>query len=152
MDWHYAENGQQLGPVSEEQLLQLAQSGVVKTDPLVWHAGMSDWKPFHAAGPGAPPPVPDSAPSFAPGSAPDNGPKRFCASCGGQFAASDLAMFGQSAICAECKPAWIQRLRQGMTSTAAANFQYAGFWIRFGAVCLDGLFLGVVRGGVFFCL
>ena len=57
-------------------------------------------------------------------------------------------MFGESAICMECKPAWTQRLRQGMTSTAAPNFNYAGFWIRFLAVFIDGLIMGAVQGAL----
>jgi len=129
MEWHYANNGQKFGPVTEEQLLHLAQGGVIQPETLVWHAGLTDWKPFREAGPAAPPPVP--ADPYA--------PKRFCTSCSRQFAVSELAMFGDSAICAECKPAWAQRLRQGMTSTAPTHFRYAGFWIRFLAIILDGL-------------
>ena len=48
MEWHYAENGRQLGPVSEEQLLQLTRTGVVTPDTLIWRAGMPEWKPFRA--------------------------------------------------------------------------------------------------------
>ena len=145
MDWHYAENGQQIGPVSEERLLELVHSGSVKSDTLVWRPGMAEWKPFREAGPASPPPL--NAPSPANGSG-----TRFCSSCGRPFAAGDLAMFGESAICVDCKPAWTQRLRQGMTSTAAVNLNYAGFWIRFGAVCIDGLVLGAVQGVLFFIL
>jgi len=139
MEWHYANNGQKFGPVTEEQLLHLAQGGVIQPDTLVWHAGMTDWRPFREAGPAAPPPVPGDP--YA--------PKRFCTSCSRQFALSELAMFGDSAICMECKPAWAQRLRQGMTSTAPVNFRYAGFWIRFLALILDGMLTSFVFGIIF---
>ncbi len=139
MEWHYANNGQKFGPVTEEQLLHLAQGGVIQPDTLVWHAGMTDWKPFRDAVPQAPPPVP--ADPYA--------PKRFCTSCGRQYAISELAMFGDSAICAECKPAWAQRLRQGMSSTAPMEYRYAGFWIRFLAIILDGMLTTFVFGLLF---
>lgn len=138
MDWHYAENGQQMGPVSEEQLLLLAQSGAVSRDTLIWHSGMTGWKPFGEAGPGAPPPLPDGAQN------------RLCASCGRIFATTNMAIYGESAICADCKPAWAQRLRQGMTSTAPGNLRYAGFWIRVGAHLIDGIILSTALGSVFF--
>jgi uncharacterized RDD family membrane protein YckC len=153
MDWHYADNGQQVGPVSEEQLLALVQSGVVKPDSLVWRPGMAEWKPFRTAGPEAPPPMPPPAPFSAPGGAASSpAPARFCSSCGRSFPAADLAMFGESAICVECKPAWIQRLRQGMESTTPAPFRYAGFWIRTGAVLIDSLILGIVQSVIFMIL
>src|SRR4051812_10366820 len=117
MEWHYADGVKQVGPVSEEQLLQLARTGVIRPETLVWNAGMTGWKSFSEALPGVPPATPD-------------GSMRYCASCGRQFPAGDLAIFGESAVCAECKPGWVQRLRQGMTSTAPTHFRYAGFWIR----------------------
>jgi uncharacterized RDD family membrane protein YckC len=138
MDWHYAENGQQAGPVSEEELLQLAQSGAVTPDTLIWHSGMDGWKPFREARPGLPPPLPSDA------------PKRMCASCNRSFPVTDLAIFGESPICAECKPAWTQRLRQGMTSTVTGYVRYAGFWIRGGALVIDGIITGAAMGIVFF--
>ena len=57
MDWHYGENGRQEGPVSEDRLLELVRDGVIKPDTLVWHSGMSGWRPFREAGPGGPPPM-----------------------------------------------------------------------------------------------
>src|SRR5262249_8996017 len=129
MDWDYAENDQRIGPISEDRLMQLANEGTVRPETLVWHSGMADWKTFREARPAAPPPLP----------ALDAGPKRFCNSCGREYSLSDLAIFGESAICADCKPEWVQRLRQGMTSTSPVALRYAGFWIRFGAVFIDSL-------------
>jgi uncharacterized RDD family membrane protein YckC len=61
MDWFYASGGERKGPVPEDELLRLAQSGEVTPATLVWHAGMAEWRPFSEAGPGAPPPVPRPA-------------------------------------------------------------------------------------------
>lgn len=46
MEWYYASNGQQQGPVSQEQLVELFQTGTVKTTDLVWNETMTDWVPF----------------------------------------------------------------------------------------------------------
>jgi uncharacterized RDD family membrane protein YckC len=142
VDWHYAENGRQVGPVTEDQLLQLAHAGAVAPDTLIWRAGMPEWKPFREVGPGAPPPL---KPAFA-------ATQRSCNSCGRLFAAGDLAMFGETAICTDCKPAWVQQLRQGMISTVPGMHRYAGFWIRAVAQLIDGIIASMVLGAVFFML
>jgi hypothetical protein len=43
--WYYAKNGQQQGPVSTEVLTQLASSGQVQPNDLVWREGMPNWAP-----------------------------------------------------------------------------------------------------------
>ncbi|MEM9280749.1 MAG: CD225/dispanin family protein [Verrucomicrobiota bacterium] len=48
MDWYYASNGQQQGPVSEEQLTELVQQGAVKGTDLVWNESMTDWIPLNS--------------------------------------------------------------------------------------------------------
>jgi hypothetical protein len=42
-DWYYSTNNRQMGPVSPEQLRQLANDGLLKPTDLVWTDGMSDW-------------------------------------------------------------------------------------------------------------
>lgn len=49
MEWYYANNGQQLGPVSQETLLGLYQSGEIKGSDLVWNETMADWVALSAA-------------------------------------------------------------------------------------------------------
>ncbi len=46
MEWYYASNGQQQGPVSQEQLIELFKKGEVKTSDLVWNESMTDWVAF----------------------------------------------------------------------------------------------------------
>jgi hypothetical protein len=43
--WYYSQGGQQLGPVSEEQLRQMKAAGQVGAADLVWSEGMVDWLP-----------------------------------------------------------------------------------------------------------
>ena len=46
MDWYYATNGQQQGPVTRERLIELHREGQVKPTDLVWNDTMTDWAPF----------------------------------------------------------------------------------------------------------
>jgi GYF domain 2 len=42
-DWFYSTNKQQMGPVSWDELRQLAASSSLKRDDLVWSEGMAEW-------------------------------------------------------------------------------------------------------------
>ena len=54
MDWYYAKQGQQQGPVDTEALRGKLASGELAGSDLVWHDGMPEWKPADT--------VPDLAP------------------------------------------------------------------------------------------
>ena len=41
--WHYAKQGQRIGPVSEEHFKSLALSGEIQPTDMVWTEGMSQW-------------------------------------------------------------------------------------------------------------
>ena len=43
-DWHYAKGGQRHGPVTMEQLRQLAATGQLQPSDLVWQKGMPEWQ------------------------------------------------------------------------------------------------------------
>lgn len=43
--WNYAESDQSKGPVSEDELIQLIQSGRLPRNTLVWTEGQADWQP-----------------------------------------------------------------------------------------------------------
>ena len=68
--WYYARDGRQTGPVSSEQIKQLAASGDLVPDDLVWKEGMTTWAHarsvnglFSAPSPAVPPPLPPSSTS-----------------------------------------------------------------------------------------
>src|SRR4051812_46401814 len=42
-DWYYTTNKQQMGPVSWDELRQLASSGLLKPGDMVWTDGMAEW-------------------------------------------------------------------------------------------------------------
>ncbi|MFH1922177.1 MAG: DUF4339 domain-containing protein [Planctomycetota bacterium] len=45
LQWYYAKNNEQHGPVSATELKQLAAGGELKPSDLVWHEGMDEWAP-----------------------------------------------------------------------------------------------------------
>ena len=68
--WYYTENGQRRGPVSEDDLKQLAWTGQIKPTDLVWKQGMAAWGPalqvagliFPTVEDGPPPTPPEDEP------------------------------------------------------------------------------------------
>jgi hypothetical protein len=44
-EWYYSVSGEQLGPVSEEQVKQKVDAGEITSGTLVWQEGMAEWVP-----------------------------------------------------------------------------------------------------------
>ena len=123
MEWYYAEGGRQVGPISDEQFQKLIVSGDITARTLVWRADLKDWQEYgQIAGPTGGTP---------------------CTECGRLFSTDDMLHFGQAWICAECKPRFVQKLKEGVLLTG--QFSYGGFWIRAGAKIIDYMILGVVQ-------
>lgn len=81
MQWFYASDGQQKGPVSDVEFEKLVRDGIIRSDTLVWRAGMPNWVPhwqLEAGSAEAPPPPlaspgePTSGPTQASTAAPIN--------------------------------------------------------------------------------
>ncbi len=45
MNWYYSAEGHATGPLTEQKLGELARSGVVTTDTLIWHSGLAEFEP-----------------------------------------------------------------------------------------------------------
>jgi len=134
MSWYYADAGRQVGPIDEAALDDLVRTGVVRDDTLVWSEGMANWQPHGAVRGPKPAPMP-AVPIAA-----DSG---FCSECGRPFPISQLVAIGSANVCAQCKPIYLQRVREG--GQAIGQRRYAGFWIRFVALIIDSIILGVVE-------
>lgn len=102
MNWFYAVEGQKNGPVSEAQLEELLRSGRINHDTLVWHEGMANWQTLGQALPAG---VPTNVNPLA---------NPVCVECGRTFPASELIRINHSQVCAGCKPAFLQRLSEGV--------------------------------------
>lgn len=135
MSWYYADAGRQIGPVEEPALDDLVRAGVVRDDTLVWREGMANWQP-HGAVRGPKPPAPMPA-------VPIGADSSFCSECGRPFPSNQLVALGNASVCAQCKPVYLQRMREGGQAVGARR--YAGFWIRFVAVIIDGVILSVAQ-------
>lgn len=48
MNWFYAENDKQVGPVEASQLLDKFEAGELTPDTLVIRRGMTEWVPYHS--------------------------------------------------------------------------------------------------------
>lgn len=140
MEWYYAEEGQQIGPVKGSEFQLLVESGKITTDTMVWHEGMEDWKPYGQAisiASGVAPAGVQPAPTAA---------QSACCECGRVFNQNDMIRHGDSWVCAACKPVFLQRIKEG--AVLPGVMKYGGFWIRFGAKFIDGLILQAVNFGM----
>jgi uncharacterized RDD family membrane protein YckC len=120
VNWYYAKDGVQLGPVPIGQLRDMARMGTLQPNDLVWTEGMPEWRPasavqavFATAMAPAPPGVmPYGGGAAAPGYFPGPG-------TGG------LNYYSRS-----------------------DEFAYAGFWLRFCAAFIDGIIVGIPLFGI----
>jgi uncharacterized RDD family membrane protein YckC len=94
-----------------------------------------------AATPVAAEPFPVTPVTAAPASS--TAQPHFCSQCGRQFPSEELVRFGAATVCANCKDLYAQLLRE--TGQVSGTRVYAGFWIRFGAILIDGIALWIVN-------
>jgi uncharacterized RDD family membrane protein YckC len=73
----------------------------------------------------------------------EHGTSAHCAECGSVFPVDDMIRHGNAYVCARCKPVFMQKLLEG-AEIRTGKLRYAGFWLRFGAILLDGIALGIV--------
>ena len=152
MNWYYSDGEKQIGPVPEEQLIELRRSGVVTADSLVWREGMANWMRYQEAGPAvnldaatpttAQPPLIPVPPYVQPAAH-----EAMCVECGKVFPKEEMITHGTAHVCVNCKPAFVQKLSEGARIGIpgyTASLRYAGFWIRFGARMLDGILISIV--------
>lgn len=142
MNWHYVELGKQVGPVSDEQLEELARSGKINADTLVWHEGMAAWVQYRET-------KGESTQANASPAAGINPPivgisEGVCTECGKIFSIDEMIRHENARICANCKPVFMQKLSEG-AHIQTGELNYARILSRFAAAVLDGLILGVVN-------
>lgn len=114
MNWYYYDGAKQVGPISEAELLQARQSGVINDSSLVWREGMANWIPFREALPAA---AVGAGPGVPPQGAPGAGEAQ-CCECRGFFPSADMIRHGELFVCANCKPIFLQKLSEGIVTGA----------------------------------
>ena len=143
MEWFYAENQKQVGPLSEAEFARLVGAGTIRRETLVWRAGMKDWQPYGSLLPPPPPspppsaaapggPIPGSPIAGAPQPGPSAGPAPGVSAPGAGVsgAAAGVAFSAPAATMSPVRP--------------VATTRYGGFWIRFLARVIDYLILKAV--------
>ena len=70
LKWYYLQNGKSLGPFSKDQLIQLAFSGAIPKETLIWTSSQNqEWKPLSEVfnlSEELPPPLPNAQLSATP--------------------------------------------------------------------------------------
>jgi hypothetical protein len=119
--WHYALDGEQNGPVSEEDFERLITAGVVGRDTLVWTDGMAAWEALVKLRPDlTPAPAPEPAPNVSPGVTVIPGAGHaVCAQCDQIVSTEDVVSLVGRMICARCKPLAVQMLKEGVNPGSA---------------------------------
>jgi uncharacterized RDD family membrane protein YckC len=142
-NWFYVDAGKQAGPVSEPHLEELFRAGQIQPDTLIWREGLANWQPYRDLKPGSVPPIAGPSPLAGSAVSPFAANESVCVECGRIFPVENMIQYGNSHVCASCKPVFMQKLAEG-ARVNTGNLRYAGFWIRTGAKLLDGLILGAV--------
>lgn len=135
MEWYYARNDDQIGPIDQAEFDKLVHAGTIHPGTLVWNPGMDDWVEYgeYLTSEGGVASAEEDTSVFARGT---------CAECGLPFPRSELIAYSGLLVCGDCKPIFFQRLKEG--ATLPQSMRYAGFWIRFGASLVDIVILMVV--------
>ena len=115
VDWFYSDQGRQVGPVTDSALENLVGSGRITEGTLVWRAGMSQWQPLREARPSTQATLPLAPPGFQP---PPNIVSRVCIECQREYAQTEMIFLNRSWVCADCKPIFVQRLKEGAAPPA----------------------------------
>ena len=124
MQWYYLKGKEQAGPVAYAELKKLAEAGEIYGETLVWREGLENWIAYESAE--------DESPSA-------QGASRLKLARDTDVSAASGAqpVTGDSA----------QGLSQ-LEDQAAGFMFYGGFWIRYVAKVLDGIFLLIISAGI----
>jgi uncharacterized RDD family membrane protein YckC len=168
MIWYYVKDGEAAGPISNEELLSQLRLGQILPTTLVWRRGQAFWQPAASVTPQIVPAPP--RPSFSPAlsanidvppelasGTPPVFPHFFCTLCGNIIPADQLVRIGTRAVCARCKPLYVQQVREGLDAplkapvighalqglSADVDNGLADPWSRLVAFILDGVFIMV---------
>jgi uncharacterized RDD family membrane protein YckC len=156
MRWYYADGKRKVGPFTEIEIDQFALEGTITPDTLVWNEKTLQWKPYKTLQDddivdeplqeASPDTVSDTTKHISPVDQIEIQVESLCDECGRSFPVDEMVRYGESMICATCKPLFFQKLKEGSLSLA---MRYAGFWIRVGAKIIDGLVLWLVNTIIF---
>jgi uncharacterized RDD family membrane protein YckC len=151
MGYFYAEGDRRMGPVNKAQLMELVKIGKVTARTKIMAADSPGWVELGEmlarlrGGNGGGRPAAPPAPAHGAAPAHEEAPirKTPCAQCGVDFVHSELVRIQNRWLCPVCKAEFVQMMKEGVQ--ARGDFRYAGFWIRFLALSIDGLALWLLN-------
>jgi uncharacterized RDD family membrane protein YckC len=146
VNYYYAVDGQQNGPVTEEQLDQLVTSGSLSPETLVWKEGMANWEAYSTLKPGVAPAVATATAAALSVANPPVANGVVCGVCHGIFPPDQVIRYGSNYVCGGCKPRFVQSLREGVN--VGGGLQLAGIGKRFGAKFIDNLLVALISGAI----
>lgn len=106
--FYYSVNGQQTGPIEQEKLDAMVQSGALPQDTLVWKEGMSQWQPYSTVLGGG------VANTLVP-----------CSICKTLVPEDQTVRVENKIVCANCKPKFVQGMREGVVSSSRGLYEIA---------------------------
>ena len=141
MNLYYADGDQQVGPIGKDELQSLIRAKKVNAKTLVWQDGMAGWQELGVYARS------QRKKSTGPNHAVVSGAQAVCSECRQVFAEEEMIRFNDAMVCAGCKPVFVQKIKEGVSVAGALD--YAGFWIRLGAVAIDGFIIWIFTMIVF---
>lgn len=133
MEWYFVQNGERVGPLTDEAFSQSVSDGTITATTLVWNETMDDWCRQGEL---------STAPSLNPCSTVQR--DGICGECGNMFPNADMVTIDGASICTRCRPIALQR--KSRDAESPDETKYAGFWIRFSAKFIDFCFLLALNG------
>ncbi len=133
MAWHYHLNGENHGPVDSSELRDLNAREVISLDTPVWTEGMETWAPYGTSSAFVPVGNHIQTPAVT---------TQSCAQCSQRFPETEMLKYEEDWVCAECKPLFFQRLREGVRP--AGNLVFASVPERFVAILVDLVAMGLI--------
>ena len=128
MNWHYAKNGEQHGPVSEDELKMLYGVGELQDNDLVWREGYTDWVTYGAAF-NTVSPAASEAPRANARTADSSSPLPVGRGTGGKTSNSELRAAARVALAGRWKEAVIFTLLFFLiTFLQQSQFKFSGFY------------------------
>jgi uncharacterized RDD family membrane protein YckC len=158
MGYYYADGNRRMGPVNKAQLMELVKNGKVTARTKVMESGSPGWEELgkliartRKTGAIGAAPMASAAPMPAPAAVKETAPayqepqikKTPCSQCGVTFVHSELVRLNNQWLCPVCKVDFVQKMKEGVV--ARSDMRYAGFWIRFLALFIDGILMQVVN-------
>ncbi|MBA3030919.1 MAG: RDD family protein [Desulfobacteraceae bacterium] len=159
MTWFCKDEEGEKGPFTKDELQNLVYEKTINAQTLIRNENENDWRPLKEFAhtntkPDDPEQSVESGEQFElneqtsinkpiDNRETETDALRVCSQCRRSFPEDQVVTFDDQIICSDCKPAFVQRVKEGAGITTL--LKYAGFWVRFGAKFIDGIILLVIQ-------